>query len=110
VALGDGRVIGGGEQNVSGLNYKDVAMRLDATDLTDPECTGPGGGPLCGDLSGDCSIKASDALTALKMATGALVPVQLADLDGNGHVTASDALGILRIAVGIDEPTGACNA
>jgi hypothetical protein len=61
------------------------------------------------EVTGDCSIKASDALTALKMAVGGLTPVQVADLDGNGHVTASDALGILRIAVGVDEPTGACN-
>jgi hypothetical protein len=102
VALADGRVVGGGEQNVAGADYQFVAMRLDATALTEPEC------PPLGELSGDCEITATDALIGLNMAVGLVAEDPAADVDCNGDVAASDALKILRVAVGIDQPPAAC--
>jgi uncharacterized delta-60 repeat protein len=102
VTLEDGRVVGAGEQNISGANYQFVAMRLGATNLVDPDCT------ACGELSGDCRITSTDAVLALKMAVGQLPEDPQADMDASGSVSASDALRILRQAVGSAEPTEAC--
>ncbi|HET9061750.1 MAG TPA: LamG-like jellyroll fold domain-containing protein [Candidatus Binatia bacterium] len=65
---------------------------------------------LCGELTGDCAITASDALAALLMAVGLGAPDPAADVNNSATVTASDALQILRIAVGTDEHTNVCNA
>lgn len=65
---------------------------------------------LCGELTGDCAITASDALAALLMAVGLSEPDPAADVNNNDAVSASDALQILRIAVGTDEHTSVCNA
>jgi len=65
---------------------------------------------LCGELTGDCAITASDALAALLMAVGLSAAEPAADVNNTGTVSASDALQILRIAVGTDEHTSTCNA
>ena len=57
-----------------------------------------------GDISGDGSITASDALTTLRAAVGAKVftdkEILIADVNSDGKITSSDALLILRYAVG----------
>ncbi|MFT4571452.1 MAG: hypothetical protein ACI8TX_000063 [Hyphomicrobiaceae bacterium] len=56
----------------------------------------------CGDLGGDGSLQASDALSVLRKAVaGAACPLRLCDADGDGRVLASDALAVLRGAVGL---------
>ena len=58
-----------------------------------------------GDLNGDGSVGADDAIMALRCALGIIAPdaAQLAcgDLNGDGGIDASDAIGILRLALGI---------
>jgi hypothetical protein len=58
---------------------------------------------LCGDVSGDDSVKAGDALAVLKAAVGgsqcAARPC-ICDASGNGILQASDALLVLKKAVG----------
>jgi hypothetical protein len=58
---------------------------------------------LCGDVSGDGSVKAGDALFVLRAAVGgnqcAAEPC-ICDANGNGALQASDALLVLRAAVG----------
>jgi hypothetical protein len=69
------------------------------------------GAPLlvCGELTGDCNITATDALAALRMAVGLLDDDFSADVNGSGTITATDSLAVLRIAVGTDIQTNACN-
>jgi len=55
---------------------------------------------FCGELNGDCEIKSTDALIALRMGVGQLESVAEADLNHSGNVTAGDALEVLRLAVG----------
>jgi hypothetical protein len=56
---------------------------------------------VCGDADIDGSVKAGDALIALKTAVGSAgCVVARCDYDGSGKVTASDALSILKTAVG----------
>lgn len=102
VTLGDGRVVGAGEQNVSGNNYQIVVVRLDVTDLPDPDCI------QCGEMSGDCRITTADALLALKMAVGQITPNLKADMNGSGTITSADALAILKVAVGGGVPVPTC--
>lgn len=64
---------------------------------------------FCGELTGDCTVSASDALRALKIAVGQLDEQDEADMDHSGAVTAGDALRILKQAVGAVPPTDACN-
>jgi hypothetical protein len=76
---------------------------------------------VCGDLSGDETITANDALTALRTAVGvprAIVcscldcadatvsraPRHCADVNGDAQMTTFDALTILKLAVGEDTP------
>ncbi|MBI5698470.1 MAG: right-handed parallel beta-helix repeat-containing protein [Thaumarchaeota archaeon] len=59
-----------------------------------------------GDVNGDGSVTAVDALMALKMAVGVIPPDFSADVNGlgyngDGRVTAVDALIILKAAVGL---------
>lgn len=58
-----------------------------------------------GDIDGDGSVNAGDALWALKYAVGKTnmtdAQKQAADLNGDGYINAVDALTILKIAVGI---------
>jgi len=64
-----------------------------------PDC----GALLCGDVNQDGSVKASDALAALRTAVGTSDcngEACVCDVDGGGKVTASDALAILKKAVG----------
>lgn len=65
-------------------------------------CASLGGSQaLCGDASGDETINASDALTALRTAVGtASCQACACDVNGQGGITSSDALLILRKAVG----------
>jgi hypothetical protein len=64
---------------------------------------------VCGELTGDCSITASDALRALQMAVGIVAADGAADVDASEDVKASDSLEILRIAVGSRIQSNACN-
>lgn len=64
---------------------------------------------FCGDLNGDCSVTAADALVGLRMSVGQIAPVAEADLDLSGVPSASDALRILRIAVGSLVQTYTCD-
>jgi hypothetical protein len=64
---------------------------------------------FCGELTGDCEIRAGDALKALLMAISLEEPDPAADMDGSGGVAAQDALRILRIAVALEPDTTACN-
>lgn len=102
VTLDDGRVVGAGEQNISGADYQFVAMRFDAGDLPEPDCE------ACGEVNGDCRITTADALAALRMAVGQIAADAQADMDGSGTVSAGDALLILKLAVGSGAPTDAC--
>ncbi|MBI5506137.1 MAG: hypothetical protein HY899_15180 [Deltaproteobacteria bacterium] len=102
--LDDDRVVGAGEQNISGLNYQFVAIRMNATDLAEEGCD------VCGEVNGDCKVTASDALAVLKMAVGSLATNLSGDMNGDGKITASDALAVLKLAVGSGTPTDACKA
>ncbi len=64
---------------------------------------------FCGEITGDCAITATDALSVLQIAVGLAAVVPEADTDGSGSVTATDALKTLRIAVGSEPPTSDCN-
>jgi hypothetical protein len=64
---------------------------------------------FCGEVTGDCSITATDALSVLRIAVGLDPEVPEADTDGNGMITATDALKTLRIAVGSEPATSDCN-
>lgn len=58
---------------------------------------------VCGDVSGDGLVKASDALGVLKAAVGGAQctgKVCTCDTSGNGALTAGDALLVLKFAVG----------
>ena len=56
---------------------------------------------LCGDISGDGKVTASDALAVLQRAvSGAFCPPSACDFNGDGRVTAPDAQGTLKSAVG----------
>jgi predicted GH43/DUF377 family glycosyl hydrolase len=63
-----------------------------------------------GDVNRDGRINAADAILALRIAAGLLIPTpnQLADadIDGNGKVESLDASCMLKRAVGLDCPTG----
>ena len=59
------------------------------------------GGESCGDVTGDESISASDALGALRSSVGSSrCLLCLCDVDSGGSVVATDALAILRYSVG----------
>jgi hypothetical protein len=64
---------------------------------------------FCGEVTGDCRITATDALSVLNIAVGAQNARPEADLDGNGSTTATDALITLNIAVGLLGQTSDCN-
>lgn len=60
---------------------------------------------LCGDATGDDSVKATDALAVLKAAVGGnqcdgVKKLCVCDVNASGTVTASDALAVLKAAVG----------
>lgn len=56
---------------------------------------------ICGDATGDGTIKASDALLTLRSAVGSSTCEPVAcDVNDSGTITASDALAILKAAVG----------
>jgi hypothetical protein len=87
---------------------------LDTCIEDDDSCTFPPAVPctttttieevLCGDVNGDDSVKASDALSVLRAAVGGSQCVSepcVCDANGNGMLQASDALLVLRAAVGI---------
>jgi hypothetical protein len=73
-------------------------------------CPGYEGMIFCGELSGDCKITATDALSALRMSVDQIPPNEAADLDHSFEVTAGDALRILRISVGSVEALLGCGA
>ncbi len=64
---------------------------------------------LCGDVTGDCAVTATDALAILRIAVKLDPDRPEADMDGVDGVIARDALQALRFAVGIHEPEPACN-
>ncbi|HYC57642.1 MAG TPA: hypothetical protein VEL28_22100 [Candidatus Binatia bacterium] len=85
-----------------------VALRMSAstqlsTDeptLPSPTTTLPPQDPLCGDVDGNGTVFASDALSTLQSAVGSRsCDTVLCDVDADAHVTATDALGILNTAV-----------
>lgn len=86
----------------------DFRMFLDA--LAPEALAGGSSFLLCAELTGDCTITASDALAALLMSVGLSAIDPAADVNSSATVTATDALQILRIAVGSDEQTSECNA
>jgi hypothetical protein len=108
---GDGNCAGGAPTNCN-----------DNDDCTTDACTNGGLGcshtPIpncpavtCGDVNGDSSIKASDALSILKAAVGGTQcqgKVCVCDVNSSGTLTASDALLVLKFSVGI-QVTLACN-
>ncbi len=54
----------------------------------------------CGDMDSDGAVTASDALAALRAATGTgTCALQVCDVDGSGDVSATDALKILEYAL-----------
>ena len=56
---------------------------------------------VCGDVTGDEAITASDALAVLRGAVGlGVCEPCICDADGSGTVAATDALLVLRVAVG----------
>lgn len=61
-------------------------------------------GIIIGDINGDGAISAFDALMALQIATGKIVPTTTqktaADIDGNGMISAFESLRILQFATG----------
>jgi len=62
--------------------------------------------PIPGDVNGDGSVTASDALAALSAALGATQCLLcVCDLNGDGTTSATDALLILNLAVGGSPPT-----
>ncbi len=61
--------------------------------------------PLCGDLSADGYVSATDALAALKIAVGGGYDGRADVGNSDGRVTATDALMILRAAVDGDVPS-----
>ncbi|MFN2425182.1 MAG: dockerin type I repeat-containing protein [Candidatus Binatia bacterium] len=59
---------------------------------------------VCGDVTGDGEVKASDALAVLRAAVGGNQCAEelcVCDANGNGTLTAPDALLVLRVAVGV---------
>jgi hypothetical protein len=87
-----------------GITMTEALGRLDRL-----SCEGHTDTLFCGEITGDCTITASDALAALRIAVGLDGAVGEADMDASGNVTAGDALRVLRIAVGSDGQTNACN-
>lgn len=63
-----------------------------------------------GDVDGDGSITASDALMILRYSAGMGEPdsdfLLIADVDGDGQLTAGDALAVLRCSAGMEDTTG----
>ncbi|MFC1713785.1 cohesin domain-containing protein [Candidatus Poribacteria bacterium] len=61
-----------------------------------------------GDLSGNGAVGSDDALLALRIAVGQLIPtdyqMSVGDMDGDGRIRANDALMILQIVVGVAAP------
>ena len=59
---------------------------------------------ICGDVTGDGRVTATDASWVLNSAVNVLFacPAAECDLDASGSVDASDALTMLRLAVGLD--------
>jgi len=58
--------------------------------------------PLCGDVTGDGDLTASDALGVLRAGVGlAGCDPWVCDYNGSGALTASDALAVLQAAVGV---------
>jgi len=84
-------------KDVSVASYDDCAY------VDDVEYTGTAF--AAGDVNGDHSVDANDALTVLRYALHIidLTPAQLerADFNGDGNVDANDALAIMRSALGI---------
>jgi hypothetical protein len=57
--------------------------------------------PLCGDVTGDGDLTASDALGVLRAGVGLTdCDPWVCDYNGSGGLSASDALAVLRAAVG----------
>ena len=58
-----------------------------------------------GDINGDGEVDSGDAILALKIATGEILPTVLqllaGDINGDGVIDSADAILILRIAVGL---------
>ena len=61
--------------------------------------------PLMGDVDGNGSVNANDALALMRYALGLVTDIDLAaaDVNGDGAVNANDALLIMRYALGLAE-------
>ena len=85
-----------------------VASGMDCCKIDNVAYSGdPGEQPAAdGDVDGDGNITITDALMALRIAMGTLVPtdeqIASADFDGDGMISTTEALTIMRIAMGIN--------
>jgi hypothetical protein len=84
-----------------GLGVDDVSADPDDTVADDCETVTHDEIPVCGDVTGDGKLTATDALVALRSAvgSGSCQPC-VCDVNESGGVNASDALAILRAGVG----------
>jgi len=61
-----------------------------------------------GDVNGDGNVRSNDAILALRISSGLMVPTaeqaQAADMSGDGNVRSNDAILILRQAAGLTAP------
>jgi hypothetical protein len=65
--------------------------------------------PVCGDVSGDEDVTASDALGVLRAAVGSgNCDLCVCDVTDSGSLTSTDALATLRFAVGIPNASLSC--
>lgn len=100
----DGQIVYTAKVTLDGEELEDTRTVV-IPKLTDSDTDEPKPNGICGDVDGDGTITASDALMILRASVGTenLTPEQtaLADVDGDGNITANDALTVLRHSAGM---------
>jgi hypothetical protein len=100
------------EAKASSIQFQNVIMaNSDASvisfDLESGSIEAPSG--LKGDVNGDNRIRSNDAILALRISAGLLVPTEqqewAADMNNDGRVRSNDAIIILRTAAGLAAPS-----
>ena len=88
-----------------GTSLPDLEAQFIATDVEDGAIVVP---EIKGDVNGDREVGADDALLALRIVVGLMIPTEhqklMADMNDDGEIGADDALMILRKAVGLAAP------